>query len=552
MVISGYVVETPTGFVSTKTPEAYDVPKEQAHAVWYDRPSTWVAPPKVIPKVITPPKPTEKPTEKEEVKISPLSFLNIPSPFGIDPKVKEVFESVVKLGKVKGRKERIREEQLIQKWKSGQKLSQWERQKLVQLGYIQKVSKGKGMTQRYYETFGVKFYEPGERRRLKEEAVKPFTEAETFEEQKKAIKELKARGIPVKKEKDFFIVDTSAIAPTSKYWNLLVGTTDILAKSILFGPYLKTGALKKKELTARQQLELFSKQVKESVKTEEVAEKGEMVISKVEKVWIKKGVKGAEKEVLKLLKQAKTPEARKGAEVILRSLQAKGIIREYYFDIQTGEVQFGKISQPLRIKPKIEVEISGRVPTIKKVPEIISSIETGTKIKSLGEMETKFKTGVLEKPSQKFIPTTKTLPKQKPETKIKQIVTQKISQISEPKTKVGISEKVIQKQKLKQPEALIQTFKIPFGKPLKPRIEKPSWKVPLLLILFDKRKRQEPQRIKTKYKMPKATTRYLPTFGARWLGLKAFKISKRYKLGMGATMVRGILQKTGKKRRKKK
>lgn len=483
--------------------------------------------------------------------IQVLKPLITPIPFGLAPEIKKTFQSVSELARRTGRKQRTREQKLIDKYKRGEKLTSWERSKLIQLGYIQREKRGFSLTQKYYEAFGVKFYEPGERKKIIETKLKPFKETETFEEQQKAVKQLRASGIPVTKETtptgEAFVVDVSGIAPTSKWGNIAVGLTDIMGKSVLFGAYLKTGAVKKKQLTQQEQLRLYSKQFEKK----EVVEKGEAIIRKVEKVWIKKGASGAEKEAIKLLRQAKTPEARRGAETILRNLQSKGIIREYSFNIQTGEVQFGSFAQSPVIKPTVEV--FGRIPTMEKAPEIISVTRSIDKFKPLGVMETKFKTKTIQQPTEKILPVTKGLTKQKPtiKTRMKQAVIPKVSQVLKPTIKLGVAGRVIQKERqaLKQPSLLKQTFKTPFGKPMKPTIEKPTFKWPP--FIFGKRKRKKPFKPKIKVKMPKVKTEYRPTLGAKWLGLKARIIPKGYKLGLGGVMARGIIT-SGKKRKKKK
>lgn len=194
-----------------------------------------------------------------------------------------VKEVILEQMKETGRRQIARDEVLIEKFKSDQILTNWERNKLTNLGYIKKTGEGWSLTQKYFEIFGVEFYKPGERQRLvdeKSEELMPkyenlyqeafdsaylkkieFREI-TFEEAKKDF----SRSDAAKKIQDKYILEVGGTAPTNRWVNAAIGFLDLVLKGQVFAPYMATGvAAKQRTQGQRQIFDEYVKNLKKNI-----------------------------------------------------------------------------------------------------------------------------------------------------------------------------------------------------------------------------------------------------------------------------------------------
>lgn len=272
-------------------------------------------------------------------------------------------------GKIKSYEERQKE--------SPSKLSQINEELSNKLKITSKGgSKGGSLTQKYFELFGTKFYESGERDKIVNEALKDFTNAKTYEEQQNAVNNLKSMGVkvtlqtdPLTNEQSYKIDKESAyqsLAPTSKVGNVLVGATDIIFKSALFEPYMSTGAAKKQ-----------TQKAKVVEKTKESAKSSEKIIQKAEQLF-KEGT--LEKELYKLNKLATNEVKRQNLNALLNELKNRGLIKGFVQDTQTGKFvllnskgeTIAPVTSPAPPKLTIDFDISdlANAPRIQNIPQI--------------------------------------------------------------------------------------------------------------------------------------------------------------------------------------
>jgi hypothetical protein len=383
--------------------------------------------------------------------------------------------------------------------------------------YLRRTAQSTSIVQKYYSLFGAEFYAKGER-----EAIAKETEVElkskynekyqaVFEKEykqdildgkisfedaaNKFINNNKAKEIEAEFQKK---IDTSA--PTVIWQNVLISLTDFYMKSKIFSPYMKTGAAKKQELTERQKLEVYKKAMSEK----EASEKAQEVVRKLEDTYKTNGKIGVEKKIKELFKSIKNKEAKSNFErIVLRDLNNKGIIRNYIFNENTGDVSFvselgrtitrptpkpGVLSSEIFNIPKatkltprtIDIQIEATdlfAPQLEKVAEVSTSVFLLSKL--FGKEKQKEKTNL------GLIPLSKLDTTQKEETDQVDISISKLgsSQLLDttPSTKqiTGIIEipKINEKPKLDQPSIYgfsefpqkskfipeKPTFKIPFG-----------------------------------------------------------------------------------------
>ncbi len=142
--------------------------------------------------------------------------------------------------------------------------------------------KSGSIIQSYYELFGVKFYKEGEREKIIKETLKPFEEAQTYEEQQSAIRRLEAKGVSVTLNPEGeYIVDDSSITPTSKLGGFVIDLTDLLFKLNLFAPYMQTMASSKgKTKTKTKAKAEVVKKSSEKVREKVVSELDDIMIGK--------------------------------------------------------------------------------------------------------------------------------------------------------------------------------------------------------------------------------------------------------------------------------
>jgi transcriptional regulator of met regulon len=367
-------------------------------------------------------------------------------------------------------------------------------------------SKGFSLTQKYYEAFGTKFYKKGEREQITKDVLNEFNQAKTYEEQQKAITNLKNKGIKVNEVNGNYQVDTSNIAPTNKLGNILVGATDIMFKGKVFSPYMTTGAVKK----TTQKVKLVekakpTKRLKDLTLEEQSAYINNIRVTKT----------------LQELREAYSKALRTGNEVLVKDTET--ILKEVLGTetastlIRDVTAQEGLVSSPnvlsARVQPKttIQIDLSDvfNVKAIKGVPESATGInilnvdrnkniffesskfkdqtgtskfkdqtgtskyneQTSTMFKDLGVTKTRFDTleKVKQQESQKNI-----LGLKAPQSEILKLETQ-IKQKQPQKSLLGLVGLLKTKQQQKQVQIQKQLFKERF-KQSQP--QKPTFKLP--------------------------------------------------------------------------
>jgi len=375
--------------------------------------------------------------------------------------------------------------------------------------YLRRTQKGGGITQKYYELWGVKFYAKGEREALVAEGLKSFTEAETYEQQQEALKKLQTQGVEIKEVGEEYVIEKEQIiqtlAPTSKLGNVLVGVTDIMLKTKIFKPYLTTGAAKKteQEVVYRRRFE-----TPEDVKREQA----KALIKKYEDIYAKKGRVELEKELVKTWKELETPEAKEGFKSLIEELVRKDIIRVPVYKVPTVRSIFSET----QLTFDIQTFPAGIPPQLEKVGDVIT-------LSSLYK----------QKGKEKQITTPIQKEKQKEEQKQKPITIQQLQQKQKPIQSSIILQKVIQKQIPQQKITLKQLQKPIQKQPPTPRIPiqliTPRLLIPkIFLYKFKKEKdiyKQNLQKLKRDIK--KTQSKYTASLGASFFQKKPTKVTRK-------------------------
>jgi len=322
---------------------------------------------------------------------------------------------------------------------------------------------------------------------------------------------------------------------------------DIFIKGMIFAPYMETGVAKKAKAKAKQEI----KYVRKFETEKEAKETAEAIVGKYERIYAERGREAMERELARTFGKLKTPEAKKGGELLLRRLYEKGLLKGAVYKPETGQLIFGDIGKMIggvRITPpKPIVQIFTDMPPTMKGVEIV---ETGAKVFGEFMPRTRFPfLGVMEG----RIPLTGVIrPITKPKliTKLTQIPPTKLAQpiITMPKPRERPREKMvtlpraipktmarqIQPPKLGQPPLLIpkmeqpqlprmgqpqlQAPKAPFPFPRGiPRYGFPKFAFPFLPLLFGWEKRPK------KGIRPTRGFRYQPGVYARAMGITAPK-----------------------------
>lgn len=248
-------------------------------------------------------------------------------------------------------------------------------------------SKGWSITQKYMELLSrgakeerkIKFYKSGERQQITKDTLKELNAAKDYGSQQKAIEKLRAKGINVKIENDSYVIDTSKIAPTSKWGNILVSATDLFIKGKIFAPYLTTGAAQKTERVAKK------KSVKEKTETTSgIKFKGvtdEQIENYLRNVRAKAKSSGGKQYLRESFGRALRSGDKKVIDTskkILEETLGKEEALKLISEVRTQEgVDYVSsiIETPQRTKLTLEFEIGEifQVPILKKVPEIITT-----------------------------------------------------------------------------------------------------------------------------------------------------------------------------------
>jgi hypothetical protein len=252
----------------------------------------------------------------------------------------------------------------------------------------------KSLTQSYFELFGVEFYEEGEREKLVQEGLKKLKEAETFEEQQKAINSLKDKGLKVELVNGEYAIKGAGevFAPTSRVGNLLVGLTDVFFKGSLFGSYMSTGAaarqVQTQKLTEKQKLEIYKKWLNEARINDPNA------VSKLREGYrkaLESGDKTKIKSIERIIKDffADTKQGREAAKNLIRDVKQqegfipeKSIIRPTKETVRTGDLivdtpkQIKGIPETITLTQTKKIQRQENILGLKEKPKLKEEVKT--------------------------------------------------------------------------------------------------------------------------------------------------------------------------------